>query len=163
MGFDCSGFDCSGLGIRTGICGRAVALESADPVVASGIVRRGPGSGERVNVREEAVPGLDPAGRGFDIEVLKAEPISLRVSDLALTVIHGAIAGTWLVGERGGLETLSFAALILFSSTIVLSSLMASSTVSFLERRKLPRDERPPLSLRLCLDRVVCDRARVTV
>jgi hypothetical protein len=47
-----------------------------------------------VKVREEAVLGLEVVGTGCDADVLKAEPMSLRVSDLTLTVIDGAIAGT---------------------------------------------------------------------
>jgi hypothetical protein len=107
-----------------------------------------------VSVRDEAALGLDPPGSGFDTNVMKAEPMSLRVSDLARTVSPGAIAGTWLVGERGGLE---IAALCLFSSTMILSSLIASSTVSFFERRRLPFDGRLPFSARLF------DLTRVTV
>jgi hypothetical protein len=52
------------------------------------------GSGERVKIRDVDILGLEPPGKGAVTEVLKAEPMSLKVSDRALTVIAGAIAGT---------------------------------------------------------------------
>jgi hypothetical protein len=93
-------------------------------------------------------------GIGAATEVLNAEPMSLRVSERALTVMAGAIAGLWRDGDNGGLVKASILALIRFSSTMVLSSLMASSTASLFGRRKLVFDDLPSLSLRLCFETV---------
>jgi hypothetical protein len=84
-------------------------------------------------------------GRGFvDMGIRKALPMSLRVSLRARTFMLGATAGIW-VGDWGSNPT-SFRMRVMAvrrrSSTIVLSSRMATSTVSSLERRRLDLWER---------------------
>jgi hypothetical protein len=44
---------------------------------------------------------LGAEDNGLVIEVLKAEPISLNVSERTRIAIAGAIKGTWLVGDNG--------------------------------------------------------------
>jgi len=64
-----------------------VALDLA--LEASVTIRRG-----AVSVRVEPMLGLGADGKAFVTDVLKADPMSLRVSDRTRTVIAGAIAGT---------------------------------------------------------------------
>ena len=79
-------------------------------------------------------------GRGFvDMGIRKALPMSLSVSLRTRTFMLGATAGMW-VGDRAS-NPVSFRMRVMAerrrSSTIVLSSRMATSTVSSLERRRL--------------------------
>ena len=71
--------------------------------------------------------------------IRKALPMSLRVSLRARTFMLGATAGIW-VGDRAS-NPASFWMRVMAvsrrSSTIVLSSRMATSTMSSLERRRL--------------------------
>ena len=88
-------------------------LEPVESLYTSGCMAPRSGIGEGVQVRVEDLLSAVT-------EVLKAEPISVSVSDLARTIIEGAMAGTCEVGERGGLVRSFSCALILFSSTIIL-------------------------------------------
>lgn len=101
--------------------------------------------------------GFGAAGDDLVTEALKAEPMSLRVSDRTRTAIVGAMRGLWLVGDKGtGVSApkapsfAKFACMRLFS-TMVFNSRIASSTVSFFERRMLLLDDLLPLSDRACL------------
>ena len=74
--------------------------------------------------------------------MVNALPMSLRVSLRTRTFMDGAMAGTWWLGICTSPDCDFRKAEMRRSSTMVLSSRMASSTGSFgLERRMLPDDD----------------------